>query len=50
MMAAEAAHEDDEIFVYMGGNQFVPDGTERARIHNSVTTTLRQVHSQIVGN
>ena len=33
---AEAAARDDEIFVYMGGNQEVPDGVVRARIHKSV--------------
>ena len=32
----EEAHEDDEVFVYMGGNQQVPDGVRRARIHKSV--------------
>ncbi len=30
------AQDDDEIFVYMGGNQQVPDGVRRARIHKSV--------------
>ena len=34
---AEAARDDvDEIFVYMGGNQQVPLGVRRARIHVSV--------------
>ena len=28
--------DDDEIFVYMGGDQRVPDGVRRARIHKSV--------------
>ena len=28
--------DDDEIFVYMGGDQQVPDGIRRARIHISV--------------
>ena len=32
----EEAQDDDEIFVYMGGNQQVPDGVRRARIHKSV--------------
>ena len=33
----EAAQEaDDEVFLYMGGNQQVPDGVRRARIHISV--------------
>ena len=35
-MMAEAARDDDEIFVYMGGDQRVPDGVVRARIHKSV--------------
>ena len=34
-MMAEA-QDDDEIFVYMGGDQQVPDGVRRARIHKSV--------------
>ena len=33
-LAVEA--EDDEIFVYMGGDQRVPDGVRRARIHRDV--------------
>ena len=33
---AEARADDDEIFVYMGGDQQVPDGVRRARIHKSV--------------
>ena len=32
----EAPVRDDEIFVYMGGDQQVPDGVRRARIHKSV--------------
>eukprot|EP00986_Skeletonema_menzelii_P001711 scaffold468_cov133-Skeletonema_menzelii.AAC.3 len=36
MMMAEAARDDDDIFVYMGGDQRVPDGVRRARIHKSV--------------
>ena len=32
----EEAQGDDEVFVYMGGNQQVPDGVRRARIHKSV--------------
>ena len=35
-MMMEAAQRDDDIFVYMGGNQQVPDGVRRARIHKSV--------------
>ena len=35
-MMAEAQRDDDEIFVYMGGDQRVPDGVRRARIHPSV--------------
>ncbi len=34
LAAVEA--QDDEIFVYMGGHQQVPDGVRRARIHHSV--------------
>ena len=33
---AEAHGDDDEIFVYMGGNQQVPRHIRRARIHKSV--------------
>ena len=36
MMAGDARADDDEIFVYMGGDQEVPDGVVRARIHKSV--------------
>ena len=32
----EAPVRDDEIFVYMGGDQRVPNGVRRARIHKSV--------------
>ena len=32
----EAHEDDDEIFVYMGGNQQVPERVRRARIHKSV--------------
>ena len=35
-MMAEAQGDDDEVFVYMGGNQQVPDGVRRAKIHKSV--------------
>ena len=38
MMAEEAAQDDNEVFVYMGGNQQVPDEVRRARIHKSVKT------------
>ena len=31
-----AARNDNKIFVYMGGDQRVPDGVRRARIHKSV--------------
>eukprot|EP00986_Skeletonema_menzelii_P002459 scaffold660_cov71-Skeletonema_menzelii.AAC.1 len=33
---AEAQGDEEEIFVYMGGDQRVPDGVRRARIHKSV--------------
>ena len=33
---AEALDDDDDIFVYMGGDQQVPDGVRRARIHKDV--------------
>ena len=36
MMAEEAQGDDEENFVYMGGNQRVPSGVRRARIHKSV--------------
>ena len=36
MIMAEAQRGDDDIFVYMGGNQVVPGGVRRARIHKSV--------------
>ncbi len=35
------AQEDDEIFVYMGGDQEVPDDVRRARIHKSVKSIPR---------
>ena len=35
------ARDDDEIFVYMGGDQEVPDGVRRARIHKSVKIVPR---------
>ena len=35
-MAEEALEDDDEIFVYMGGDQEVPEHIRRARIHISV--------------
>ncbi len=35
-MMEEARDVDDEIFVYMGGDQEVPDGVRRVRIHLSV--------------
>ena len=41
MMAAEA-QGDDDIFVYMGGDQQVPDGVRRARIHISVKIVPRR--------
>eukprot|EP00986_Skeletonema_menzelii_P010181 scaffold4862_cov133-Skeletonema_menzelii.AAC.10 len=36
------ALEDDEIFVYMGGDQQVPDGVRRASIHRSVKIIPRR--------
>ena len=33
---AEAQEDDDDVFVYMGGNQQVPEEVRRARIHISV--------------
>ena len=35
------AQDDDDIFVYMGGDQQVPDGVRRARIHRSVKIVPR---------
>ena len=31
------AANNDEVFVYMGGNMFVPQEVVRARVHSSVT-------------
>eukprot|EP00986_Skeletonema_menzelii_P012350 scaffold6796_cov142-Skeletonema_menzelii.AAC.1 len=39
---AEAQGDDDEIFVYMGGDQQVPWGARRARIHRSVKIVPRE--------
>ena len=36
MAEAGVQGDDDDIFVYMGGDQEVPDGVRRARIHKSV--------------
>ena len=36
LAALEALGDDDEIFVYMGGDQRVPERVRRARIHKSV--------------
>ena len=38
---AEAQEDDDEVFVYMGGDQEVPDGIRRAKIHKSVKIVRR---------
>ncbi len=35
-MMAEALDDDDEIFIYMGGDQDVPQHVRRVRIHKSV--------------
>jgi len=35
-MADRHRHDDDEIFVYVGGDQVVPDGVRRVRIDKSV--------------
>eukprot|EP00986_Skeletonema_menzelii_P011006 scaffold5535_cov81-Skeletonema_menzelii.AAC.1 len=40
-MAEAARDDDDDIFVYMGGDQQVPDGVRRARIHRSVKIVPR---------
>ena len=42
MMMAEAARDDEEIFVYMGGDQRVPDGVRRAKIHEDVKIVPRE--------
>ena len=39
---AEARHDDDEIFVYMGGDQQVPWDVRRVRIHPSVKIIPRR--------
>eukprot|EP00986_Skeletonema_menzelii_P001716 scaffold468_cov133-Skeletonema_menzelii.AAC.8 len=41
-MAEAARDDDDEIFVYMGGNQRVPQRVRRARIHKSVKIVPRE--------
>ena len=41
-MMAELGHNDDEIFVYIGGDQQVPDGVRRARIHKSLKIVPRR--------
>ena len=38
----EAQEDDDEIFVYMGGDQEVPERVRRARIHISVKIITRR--------
>ena len=45
-MMAEAQGGDDEIFVYMGGNQRVPNEVRRARIHISVKIVPRRAFYQ----
>ena len=47
----EAQEDDDEIFVYMGGNQVVPERVRRARIHKSVKIILArafQFHRHLI--
>ena len=41
-MMAEARADDDDVFVYMGGDQQVPLGVRRAKIHISVKKVLRR--------
>ena len=36
MMQQPPEDNDDEIFVYMGGDQQVPDGVRRAKFHKSI--------------
>ena len=40
MMAEAQLDDDDDVFVYMGGDQQVPDHVRRARIHKSVKIVL----------
>ena len=42
MLVAETARQEDDIFVYMGGNQPVPARVRRARIHISVKIIPRR--------
>ena len=46
--------DDDDIFVYMGGNQQVPDGVRRAKFHKSIKIVPAEafyiLHSTGVGN
>ena len=37
---AEALEDDDEIFIYTGGDQEVPNGVRRVRIHKSVKVIM----------
>ena len=51
MEEARADNDDDDIFVYMGGDQQVPDGVRRARIHKSVKIVPRGAfyrHRQLI--
>ncbi len=42
MAAAEARNDDDEVFVYMGGDQQVPWDVRRVRIHKSIKIIPRR--------
>ena len=44
-MMQPAEDDDDEIFVYMGGDQQVPQRIRRARIHKSVKTIRARAFS-----
>ena len=47
-MMAEAQEDDDGIFVYMGGDQQVPQHVRRARIHRSVKIILAQAFRECI--
>ena len=47
-----SANNNEEVFVYMGGNMVVPDDVVRAQVHPSVTvipdSTVCTVHFKVV--
>ena len=43
--ADDGGNEDDDVFVYMGGNQFVPRDVTHVRIHKSVKIICKEAFS-----